>query len=319
MPEYKDMARPAPLNPAPGSPAESTGGDAPHAAVPSVTLHAPGACVLQPPAVDRTCRNCETLLAGRYCHSCGQDEGRVHLRLRDLMSESIRDATNLDTPVLRTVVGLVRRPGLMCRDYLRGHRVRYVNPVRFYLMTGALAVVSLQIAIRATPATQATSQDEAVRAVVGVLINWSHLFTLFSYPPGALLLVLLFRSSQRPLIDHIVFMLFTAGLVFVVMTLGAPFYATLPFTTSVVGSLFYFVYFAWACLQFYGGSVVATVAKSVIVLFLCTVVYLIISIFAAIIVAVWIVHRSEGASGEIATLMRTLSETSLLFAVAGPG
>lgn len=256
-----------------------------------------------PSSPARTCGNCATVLAGRFCHQCGQDERRARLHFPDLLRETIRDGTNLDTPTLRTVVGLFLRPGRMCSDYLSGHRVRYISPLRFYLITGALAIATLQLTMSLTERHFASEAEAEAHRVVDMLLKWSHLFTLVSFPPGALILQGLFRGSERQFLDHLVIMLYTGGAVFIVMAAASPAYLWFPFGASGVLSLMYFAYFGWACVQFYPGPRWLVVLKSVVVLFVCTVIYLMISFAAAIALTVWILLRGrETAQGVLAGL-----------------
>ncbi len=95
-----------------------------------------------PPADDRTpdgtCMNCGAVLAGPYCHVCGQeDEPRV-VPFRRAMGEFLGDVSNLDSRVYRTLKLLVVRPGALTLEYVRGRRVRYLPPLRLYLAASVI-------------------------------------------------------------------------------------------------------------------------------------------------------------------------------------
>src|SRR5688572_6197928 len=81
------------------------------------------------------CPECGEELLGAYCHRCGEsapDPGRVTTRryLRSLAHELL----DVDSKTLRTLVDLVRRPGLLTAEYLAGHTRRYLSPVRLFLI-----------------------------------------------------------------------------------------------------------------------------------------------------------------------------------------
>jgi hypothetical protein len=91
------------------------------------------------------CLNCGEKLLGKYCWRCGQEAVDLHRPLRELLSGLVDDVFNLDARLLRTLVPLFFRPGLLTRDYLTGRRARYVRPLKLYLIAALVffAVVAL--------------------------------------------------------------------------------------------------------------------------------------------------------------------------------
>src|SRR5262245_37784430 len=84
------------------------------------------------------CSNCDALLDGPYCSRCGQKAMNLHLPFSQFISEVIDDALSLDTRLVRTIRPLLFRPGLVTRDYLLGHRVTHVPPLRAYLISALI-------------------------------------------------------------------------------------------------------------------------------------------------------------------------------------
>ena len=84
---------------------------------------------------DAVCRNCGVPLAGRYCHSCGQDffagEGRPILQF---VANLLSNAFALDNKVLLTLRYLLFKPGFLSNEYKLGRIVRYVQPVKLFWM-----------------------------------------------------------------------------------------------------------------------------------------------------------------------------------------
>ena len=80
------------------------------------------------------CENCGSALTGRYCSSCGQRrESPVH-SLWHFTSVAAEDLTHADSRLWRTLGALLFRPGQLTREFLAGRRVRYLPPVRLYLV-----------------------------------------------------------------------------------------------------------------------------------------------------------------------------------------
>ncbi len=85
-----------------------------------------------------TCENCGTALQGGYCHVCGQ---RAHNPLRDFrhaVEEVFESLWHLDGRIFRTLRDLFV-PGRVAVNYLAGHRVRYIAPLRLFVILTVLA------------------------------------------------------------------------------------------------------------------------------------------------------------------------------------
>jgi hypothetical protein len=89
------------------------------------------------------CENCGTLVTERYCGHCGQRlEPPVH-SLKHFVQVAAEDLTHADSRLWRTLVALLFKPGQLTRDFLAGHRARYLPPLRLYLV---LSVVFFLVA-----------------------------------------------------------------------------------------------------------------------------------------------------------------------------
>jgi len=78
------------------------------------------------------CANCGALLAGAYCHACGQSS-HVHRSLLHLVEEVLHGVLHFETKAWRTLPLLVARPGILTRRYIDGQRTRYVSPLALFL------------------------------------------------------------------------------------------------------------------------------------------------------------------------------------------
>ena len=79
------------------------------------------------------CENCSTALQGGYCHVCGQ---RAHNPLHSFshaVEEVFESLWHLDGRIFRTMRDLLV-PGRVAVNYLAGHRVRYIAPLRIFIV-----------------------------------------------------------------------------------------------------------------------------------------------------------------------------------------
>lgn len=80
------------------------------------------------------CLNCDGVLTGQYCGTCGQRADSRLISIWELFKDSFADLFDVDSRVWRTLSKLAMRPGVLTRDYLQGRRARYLPPFRTYLI-----------------------------------------------------------------------------------------------------------------------------------------------------------------------------------------
>ena len=80
---------------------------------------------------------------GEYCSRCGEKRRVSHdFSVRHYLGEAIETFTHFDSKVLRTVWLLLSRPGLLSADYFAGRRIRYVSPLRLFLLLSVIYYLS---------------------------------------------------------------------------------------------------------------------------------------------------------------------------------
>jgi len=84
------------------------------------------------------CENCGTLLTGHYCANCGQPAVDYRRSFRHVITDVLDSFLNWDSKFLATFGHLLTRPWKLTNEFLAGHRVRYLNPLRLYLLVSIL-------------------------------------------------------------------------------------------------------------------------------------------------------------------------------------
>lgn len=88
------------------------------------------------------CANCGHELAADYCAHCGQHRrGSERLQVREIITRSCEHLLDFDSAFMRTFVGLFRRPGEVCREYVQGRRKRYMNPFAYFVLSGTVGLL----------------------------------------------------------------------------------------------------------------------------------------------------------------------------------
>lgn len=88
-------------------------------------------------AAPAACENCGSVLQGSYCHVCGQHAHSPLHNFGHAIEEVFESFWHLDGRIFRTVRDLFV-PGRVAAGYLAGHRVRYVAPLRLFVIVSLL-------------------------------------------------------------------------------------------------------------------------------------------------------------------------------------
>jgi len=94
---------------------------------------------------ESACLNCGAPLAGHYCSECGQ-AAHLHRTFGAFLHDVAHGVLHLDGKVWRTLPRLALNPGRLTRDYIDGHRARYVSPMALFLFSVFLMFAVFQIA-----------------------------------------------------------------------------------------------------------------------------------------------------------------------------
>ncbi len=88
-----------------------------------------------PERKEKNCLNCGTTVIGKYCHVCGQENVQPKETVWHLLSHFFNDITHFDGKFFTSMKDLILRPGFLSKEYMKGKRASYLNPVRMYLFT----------------------------------------------------------------------------------------------------------------------------------------------------------------------------------------
>jgi hypothetical protein len=140
------------------------------------------------PPHEEHCTNCGAFAPRRYCPECGQETTAKITALKPLVLEFLNEFASVDSKLAHTFAALLFHPGRLTKDYIEGRRIRYIAPIRLYVLTSALFVLASTI-----------GHDKGVEELTKLL--------LIVAPMLAFLLTLLHWRSRRYYIEHLIFAL----------------------------------------------------------------------------------------------------------------
>lgn len=87
---------------------------------------------------EKDCLNCGTIVQGRYCQVCGQENIEPKETFWGMVVHFFNDITHFDGKFFVTVKDLLWRPGFLPAEYIKGRRASYLHPIRMYVFTSAI-------------------------------------------------------------------------------------------------------------------------------------------------------------------------------------
>ncbi len=91
----------------------------------------------QPERTEKNCLNCGSLVQGRFCQVCGQENVVPHLTVWGFITHFIYDIIHFDGKFFGTLRNLIFKPGFVPAEYIQGRRQLYLEPMKMYLFTSA--------------------------------------------------------------------------------------------------------------------------------------------------------------------------------------
>jgi hypothetical protein len=113
----------------------------------------------RPPPTD--CENCGAPLSGRFCSQCGQAAIDYRRSFRYIVVDLLDEFLNWDSKFLKTIGLILARPWKLTNEFLAGRRVRYVHPLRLYLLASILFFFAVNYSAKSIPPTKLSDQGRA--------------------------------------------------------------------------------------------------------------------------------------------------------------
>lgn len=89
---------------------------------------------------DNHCLNCNLRIESiyNYCPQCGQENTNNRVSVLELLRDLYDDYITFDSRFFKSLKPFVFKPGELTNAFNEGHRIKYVHPVRFYILISLL-------------------------------------------------------------------------------------------------------------------------------------------------------------------------------------
>ncbi|ASU34842.1 DUF3667 domain-containing protein [Mucilaginibacter xinganensis] len=92
---------------------------------------------------ENNCLNCGTLLEGKFCHNCGQENLELKESFGHMMNHAVSDYFHFDHQFFHTLKPLLFKPGFLTNEYMAGRRAQYLHPVKMYIFISVVYFLML--------------------------------------------------------------------------------------------------------------------------------------------------------------------------------
>ncbi len=94
------------------------------------------------------CENCGAPLSGPYCAQCGQPAIDYRRSFGHVLVDVLNEFLNWDSKFFATIALLIVKPWRLTNEFIAGRRVRYVHPLRLYLLASILFFFAVNYGVK---------------------------------------------------------------------------------------------------------------------------------------------------------------------------
>jgi hypothetical protein len=87
---------------------------------------------------EHDCLNCGANVELKFCTNCGQENLQIKESFGHMMNHTVSDYFHFDHQLLHTLKPLFFQPGRLTNEYIAGHRVQFLHPVKMYIFISFL-------------------------------------------------------------------------------------------------------------------------------------------------------------------------------------
>ncbi|MBE1300877.1 MAG: DUF3667 domain-containing protein [Alteromonadaceae bacterium] len=92
------------------------------------------------------CLNCGTEVIAKFCPECGQDTKVDTITMMGSLRDTFTETTDYDGRIFTTLREMFLNPGKSSLAYVRGSRVRYIHPVKYFLIAMGITLIAMNFA-----------------------------------------------------------------------------------------------------------------------------------------------------------------------------
>lgn len=239
------------------------------------------------------CANCDSVFESKFCPNCGQKADIHQISIKTVAHDLLHAFTHTDKGFLLTIKELIKRPGIVAKEYINGKRKKYFNPLSFLVITMAvsayLSFKSGYFESFAPKKTKTTTEQQDTKKPVEqkqldtfarvrmeayrIIIHDGKMLGLVLITPLITILSwIFFRKPKHGIAEHFVLQSYLFGLsnIFRVV-LFIPLFIITGLNVKIIDYVFQILFLFYLILgfhQFFRNRIFFTIIKSILILVL---------------------------------------------------
>jgi hypothetical protein len=172
------------------------------------------------------CKNCKSVLYGKFCSSCGQRENQK-ISFREISKDFFDDIFDYDARLFNSIKYLLFKPGFLTLQYWEGKRVKYLQPFKVYLMTSllyylvnSLFKIKQKSIIGLSQFSLFKTHKNTFMDVETFLSSYSQEIELLLFTPiTGLVLMLLYKKTNHAFLHHMIASVHLSSFIFLTLSI----------------------------------------------------------------------------------------------------
>lgn len=140
------------------------------------------------------CKNCDAVFEGKYCNNCGQKAATKRFSVKGVLHDLPHTMFHVDKGILKNLASIFY-PRAAVSEYIYGRRIKYFNPLLFFLLSTGLVIFIEHISHFQAHFVFVLKWKNNIYDVGGVILKYLKYIYLFSAFVFALPSYLIFKKT----------------------------------------------------------------------------------------------------------------------------
>ena len=162
----------------------------------------------------QVCKTCGASGSGKYCSACGQPFVQKRITAREMLHDVFHFFTHLDKGFGFTLKSLITQPGTMQRTFVEGDRARHQKPFSMFFICATILAVSRYWLNQ----TLVHYYHVGLTQEANFFHQYMVMVQIVMMPVYSFIVFLFFRNTRYNYGELLVLMLYTVGLLFLIVS-----------------------------------------------------------------------------------------------------
>ncbi|WP_168204253.1 DUF3667 domain-containing protein [Aliikangiella coralliicola] len=207
------------------------------------------------------CLNCGYLASGNFCANCGQNTHTQTITMAKSIRHTFSQVFDYDSRLFVTIREMLVNPGKASLNYVLGKRIRFIHPVKYFIITMGMSLLIMQLLQAEGRVPQAqlvlpdfiNIPDDKKQLIAQWVLRYSH-FIMLAFVPVCGFFLGLFFGKKRTAGEVTAFLFYLNANLAIITTFLLITQLSPNKIIDTLQGLFAIVYSIWSILVFFQSS-----------------------------------------------------------------